>query len=244
MNRNPAVDLLHWSDLCKTKYIFFLIAVPLAMLLAACNIKAVSTYDCDESSTSSISAGSTSATVSEEKTSAASALLKRYGTGVLGYMDLPVMLTTGKYNADELPVGEARSEFSARSYNVNDFPERHPEDALLVKMERYYNYSLQTHSVKELAETELKRYSADYSPAGFASSSIEDCEVNGCAARLVKFESAGNDFGIGLAGDNMYVYLWIDDGNSSYFKMQFIWNPEAGDYAPGEYIKTYSLQEK
>ena len=164
--------------------------------------------------------------------------LKRRGTPVLGYMNLPIMHTAASYNADKLPINELRSEYALYTYNVSDYPTEHPDDALLVKMERYYLETVENYSLDNAAEVygQYESFGDD-----FESWAIEDRTVDGHAAKLVKFETAQKDMGICLTGDHMYRYIWVDEKNTDCFVIQFIWNPGYSDYDVEKYISSYSL---
>ena len=160
---------------------------------------------------------------------------ERYGTPVLGFMDLPKMHTFGNYHSDDVPTQPGgRSEYSMYTYSDG---EARPGDALLVKMERYYSTNDLENAVEALAQVETYEGS-------FESATINDTVVNGIDAKVAIYESATKDMGICLAGDSMYRYIWMDQANSSSFMLQFIWNPSYHDYDVSRYVATYSLADE
>lgn len=191
--------------------------------------------------TTSPASENASTTKARESSAKAEDGLIRRGKPVLGYMDLPVMEMTATSNADEIPQYELRSEYDLYTFNASDYPpQQHPDDALLIKMERGYQESVEHFPLDYVAQIY-----GQYETFGdsFDSWAIEDRTVDGHAAKLVKFEKAQKDMGICLTGDNMYRYIWVDVENTDCFLVQFIWNPDFGEYDVEKYISSYRLAD-
>ena len=230
------------------KIIAFALVLTLALSLAACGGYADGNSTTPPSSSTPSQLQPASSTpphsggdiVSPQVTSDASVnaigSLSRRGTAILGYIDLPKIISTSKSYADELPPENLRisqSLIAFRNFLFHDYIQSDlvpPDDRLTVIIRR------------ELRDIDLYWTIEEYTRPNsrfFNSRSEEDCVVAGYSGKLIKCEDCLEDMHIYFAGDNWYSYVFINDDVSAPFVIEFIWNPKTSAYNITDFISTY-----